>query len=137
MMSCDHGATMRARTYWTLLPSRFVWMIERGWYGLRLSWYTTNKARWVALLAIASMITRSWLLLQTVFEHRADRRDLTCLARNVYFESRGEPLAGQYAVAEVTMNRTVSGRYPATVCGVVYQKNWDRLRGRHVGAFSW
>ena len=35
------------------------------------------------------------------------------------------------------MNRKASGRYPDTVCGVVYQKNWDPLRKRYVGAFSW
>lgn len=56
---------------------------------------------------------------------------------NVYYEARGEPLLGQYAVAEVTMNRVASERYPDTVCEVVYQKRWDPLRKRHVGAFSW
>src|SRR5438132_11483335 len=32
---------------------------------------------------------------------RAQRRasDLRCLAENIYFEARGEPIAGQYAVA--------------------------------------
>src|SRR5207244_2019519 len=41
---------------------------------------------------------------------RAQRResDLQCLAENIYFEARGEPLNGQYAVAEVTLNRTRS-----------------------------
>src|SRR5881227_4294028 len=70
---------------------------------------------------------------------RAQRRanDLRCLAQNVYFEARGEPVAGQYAVAEVTMNRKASGRYSDTVFGVVYQKNWDPIRKRYVGAFSW
>ena len=58
-----------------------------------------------------------------------------CLAFDVYFEARGEPEAGQYAVAEVTMNRVASGRYPDTVCGVVHQKNWDPLRKRYVSAF--
>ncbi|MGH8736024.1 MAG: cell wall hydrolase, partial [Burkholderiales bacterium] len=65
------------------------------------------------------------------------RQELSCLARNVYFEARGEPEAGQYAVAEVTMNRKAAARFPETVCAVVYQKNWDALRGRFVGAFSW
>ena len=54
-------------------------------------------------------------------------RDLDCLARNVYYEARGESLAGQYAVAEVTMNRKASLGYPKTVCEVVFQKD----------AFSW
>ncbi|HYU96535.1 MAG TPA: cell wall hydrolase, partial [Sphingomicrobium sp.] len=44
-----------------------------------------------------------------------------CLANAVYFEARGEPLRGQLAVAEVVMNRAASGRYPASLCGVVAQ----------------
>ena len=44
-----------------------------------------------------------------------------CLANAVYFESRGEPLEGQLAVAQVILNRVASGRYAATVCGVVNQ----------------
>ncbi len=63
--------------------------------------------------------------------------DLTCLAWNIYFEARGEPIAGQHAVAEVTLNRVVSRRFPRTVCDVVYEKRWDRKRKRYVGAFSW
>jgi spore germination cell wall hydrolase CwlJ-like protein len=44
-----------------------------------------------------------------------------CLARAVYFEARGEPLEGQLAVAQAIINRTQSGRYPDTICGVVRQ----------------
>ena len=44
-----------------------------------------------------------------------------CLAEAVYFEARGEPVRGQIAVAQVVLNRTFSGHYPNTVCGVVYQ----------------
>ena len=46
-----------------------------------------------------------------------------CLAGAVYFESKGEPLQGQLAVAEVILNRTQSGKFPATICGVVKQKS--------------
>ena len=63
--------------------------------------------------------------------------DLTCLARNIYFEARGESVAGQFAVAEVTMNRVESTRFPDTVCTVVHEQRWDRIRKRKVGAFSW
>ena len=63
--------------------------------------------------------------------------DLECLARNVYYEARGEPLAGQYAVAEVTMNRVASPLFPDTVCGVVHAGGFDTGTGRRVGAFSW
>ncbi|WP_106640405.1 cell wall hydrolase [Allosphingosinicella vermicomposti] len=55
-----------------------------------------------------------------------DERDLDaemeCLAGAVYFESKGEPLEGQLAVAEVIINRAKSGRFPASYCGVVKQR---------------
>ncbi len=70
---------------------------------------------------------------------RAQRResDLQCLAENVYFESRGEPVNGQYAVAEVTLNRTRAPNFPHTICGVVHEMRWDPGRKRHVADFSW
>lgn len=46
---------------------------------------------------------------------------LMCLAVAVFFEARGEPTTGQYAVAEVIMNRVEDDRYPDTVCGVVFE----------------
>jgi spore germination cell wall hydrolase CwlJ-like protein len=47
--------------------------------------------------------------------------DWQCLAQAIYFESRGEPLDGQVAVAEVVLNRVDSRSYPRTVCGVTHQ----------------
>ena len=44
-----------------------------------------------------------------------------CIAVAVYHEARGETLEGQLAVAQVIMNRAMSGRYPASWCGVVKQ----------------
>ncbi|MEA2998682.1 MAG: hypothetical protein QOK17_515 [Sphingomonadales bacterium] len=49
-------------------------------------------------------------------------REQECLANAVYFESRGEPIEGQLAVAQVVMNRAASGRYPADLCEVITQK---------------
>lgn len=46
---------------------------------------------------------------------------LLCLTQAIYFEARGEPTNGQYAVAEVVMNRVKSSRFPNTVCAVVAQ----------------
>ena len=46
----------------------------------------------------------------------------SCLATAVYFESMGEPLEGQLAVARVVINRAASGRYPNSWCAVVKQK---------------
>lgn len=48
-------------------------------------------------------------------------RELRCLALNVYWESRGQPLKGQAAVAHVTLNRAASASFPRSICGVVYQ----------------
>lgn len=56
---------------------------------------------------------------------------LLCLALNVYFEARSEPIAGQLAVAEVTLNRVASPDYPNTICGVVLQKKGKTCQ------FSW
>jgi spore germination cell wall hydrolase CwlJ-like protein len=50
-----------------------------------------------------------------------------CLAQGIYFESRGEPVRGQIAVAQVILNRAFSGHYPTSVCGVVYQNAHRRL----------
>jgi len=56
-----------------------------------------------------------------LFDAKSRAKSEKCLAEAVYFEARGEAVRGQIAVAQVVMNRTFSGRYPNTVCGVVYQ----------------
>jgi spore germination cell wall hydrolase CwlJ-like protein len=56
-----------------------------------------------------------------LFDQKTRARSEKCLAEAVYFEARGEAVRGQIAVAQVVMNRTFSGFYPTTVCGVVYQ----------------
>lgn len=43
---------------------------------------------------------------------------LVCLAQAIYYEARGEPILGQYAVAEVVMNRVDDPAFPDTVCAV-------------------
>lgn len=49
-----------------------------------------------------------------------------CLAQAIYFEARSEPLAGWNAVADVVINRAFSSRYPASICGVVFQGEYRR-----------
>lgn len=44
-----------------------------------------------------------------------------CLTEALYFEARGETVKGQFAVAEVIMNRVDSERFPASACGVINQ----------------
>ena len=79
------------------------------------------------------------LLAEQRAEKRALRRegDLECLAENIYFEARGEPVDGQYAVAEVTLNRTRAQNFPHSICAVVHETRWDPSRRRYVADFSW
>jgi spore germination cell wall hydrolase CwlJ-like protein len=60
-------------------------------------------------------------------------RETECLAASVYFESKGEPLEGQLAVAEVVLNRAkAGGHFPPSVCAVVFQKGqFSFVRGGH------
>lgn len=111
--------------------------LSNWWSTVRFYWQTTDKTAAVVVALVVLLLAGFGWFLQSVFAERSDRQNLQCLALNVYYEARGEPRAGQYAVAEVTMNRVASEYYPDTVCGVVYQKRWDYLRRRYVGAFSW
>lgn len=60
-----------------------------------------------------------------------------CLATAVYFEAKGEPLKGQLGVAQVILNRTRSGRFPRSVCGVVRQPGqFSFVRGGRLPAIG-
>jgi spore germination cell wall hydrolase CwlJ-like protein len=61
----------------------------------------------------------------------AGSRELECLATGIYFESKGEPLAGQLAVGQVIANRAESGRFASTYCGVLFQRGqFSFIHGR-------
>ncbi len=66
---------------------------------------------------------------------RDRERQLDCLAKNIYHEAGNEPFEGKVAVAQVTLNRAESGKFPKDVCGVIYQKNvfYEKV----VCQFSW
>lgn len=67
------------------------------------------------------------------------KAEIECLAKNMYFEARGEGQRGQDAVAFVTINRVKSNKYPNTACDVVYQARTNS-RGvplRNQCQFSW
>ncbi len=51
-----------------------------------------------------------------------------CLSEALYFEARGETVKGQFAVAEVIVNRVASARFPATLCGVIHQGTGRRYQ---------
>ena len=110
----------------------------QGWFvHARFWWYTTKRER-VVVAAVLIVVTCT---VGFAAHHSAntidERRQMFCLAMNIYHEARGEPLAGKHAVAEVTLNRVKSKHYPNTICKVVHQKGWDKKRKRYVSAFSW
>jgi len=52
---------------------------------------------------------------------KLSKQEQLCLAQAIYHEARGESEAGQWAVANVIINRAMSGKYPSTLCGVIFQ----------------
>lgn len=124
---------------WPRLIDRLRWSAAfhriRMWrYGLRFSVADIKAGQLLFALMLAApicmlgaIVSFAWQNQQRLVREQQRIADLTCLAQNVYHEARGEPDAGQRAVAEVTMNRVASGRFPATVCEVVWAKH----------AFSW
>jgi Cell Wall Hydrolase len=62
-----------------------------------------------------------------LFDEKSRAKSEKCLAEAIYFEARGEAVRGQIAVAQVVLNRAFSGKYPETVCGVVYQNKHRHL----------
>lgn len=77
-------------------------------------------------------------LTELVTAHRGTdpgNRELECLATGIYFESKGEPLAGQLAVGQVIANRASSGRFPSSYCGVLFQRSqFSFIRGKSLPA---
>lgn len=62
-------------------------------------------------------------------------KDVECLAQSIYYEARGEGIAGMSAVGYVVINRTTAKGFPTTICGVVYEKRF--VKGRAFCQFSW
>jgi spore germination cell wall hydrolase CwlJ-like protein len=80
----------------------------------------------ISMITNAPALMRQSLPLASIVQSNVSGAPLdeqgNCLATAVYFESRGEPVEGQLAVADVVMNRASSGRYPSDWCSVVKQK---------------
>ena len=107
---------------------------------LLASIYTQNVTVENNLAAINTSLTETNILLKKQNEERLldsqqqqvdklklktasvkDKTQIICLAQNMYHEARGQSTAGIKAVALVTINRSKSGRFPKTICGVVNQ----------------
>lgn len=65
-----------------------------------------------------------------------DPEDLRCMTEALYYEARGEGVAGQKAVAEVILNRVDNPRFPTTVCGVINQRGQFSYKGRVSNRYS-
>lgn len=77
--------------------------------------------------SLAAYVESGYQPLAKRLEHANAERD--CLAQAIYHEARGESEVGQLAVANVIVNRARSGKFPSTLCGVIYQ-NADKGRYR-------
>jgi N-acetylmuramoyl-L-alanine amidase len=135
-------------------------MLRSLFYDIR-AWFVLRRRRWamywllrdqgdipffamlsLPFIAVGLIVYFAYSARSTIDGSRIDAakeqaREIRCLAENIYFEARGETLQGQYAVAEVTMNRLASPYFPDTICDVVHDTRWDTARGRMVAHFSW
>jgi spore germination cell wall hydrolase CwlJ-like protein len=75
--------------------------------------------------AAPARLTRDWLDAQPDPDGDAN---WACLSEALYFEARGETVTGQFAVAEVIMNRVKSSRFPDTPCAVIKQGTGRRYQ---------
>ena len=98
-------------------------MLERLVVTARRTLQASAAALDPALLQAATF--RSGAAFQVSSPYAADPansgRDVDCLTAAIYYEARGEPDAGQAAVAQVVLNRVRNPAFPKSVCGVVYQ----------------
>ena len=83
-------------------------------YGVSVAW--EDETRSVRIRGNADFLTPA--------EEYYNEQELYWLSRIVNAESRGEPLLGQIAVANVVQNRVRSADYPNTVYGVIFDRKY-------------
>ena len=111
--------------------------VSHIWHNFYFHWQLKNKTAYIVLGAFLIVIASIPIGTYQIIKYKNVQHDIKCLALNIFHEARSESKKGQRAVASVTLNRVVSKHYPNTICDVVYEKRWDRIRKRYVGAFSW
>jgi spore germination cell wall hydrolase CwlJ-like protein len=99
----------------------------------------------VAVVFVSSTVASDTNVSKLTFK-KPNSNDLHCLAQNIYFESRSDNMAGQFAVADVVINRVLDKRYPDSICQVVkegpisqwhLQTHGTKVPVRHKCQFSW
>ena len=95
----------------------------------------------VMLIAITLMGLLVYWDMHTGIKHlSASDQPQDCLARNIWYEARGEGLAGWKVVADVTLNRVANQKFPDSVCAVVYQPyqfSWTLFAQRPAFGVNW
>jgi spore germination cell wall hydrolase CwlJ-like protein len=91
----------------------------------RFSGFLGFKARTKPVPAEAVSFSKAWLDKQP---KASGDENFACLAEALYFEARGETVKGQFAVAEVIMNRVKSAQFPDTLCSVINQGTGRRYQ---------
>lgn len=91
---------------------------------------------------IALPLDKAEKTLNTAYQTvKATNAELLCLAKNIYYEARGEPMHGKIAVAQVTLNRvTHRTEFQSSICGVVYAKHqfsWTMGQYREPRGEAW
>lgn len=109
---------------------RFRWYII-GFFILAFTYLSHDKTNY----RVPHKELLSALVTPTIAEAKTDmfdiernpilfnRKDITCLAKNIYFEAGTESMLGKLAVAQVTINRVKNGYWGETVCDVVHAKD--------------
>jgi spore germination cell wall hydrolase CwlJ-like protein len=90
---------------------------------------------YVLTAAINYKFSQKEVLSEQAITMKERERQLDCLSQNIYYEAATEPFEGKVGVAQVTLNRAKSGKFPSDICQVVYQKNvvYDKM----ICQFSW
>ncbi len=125
------------KSFFHLLLYKLQHAILRHWHNFYFHWQLRDKTTCILVVAFTTILIMIPLLSWQLIDYKYQQQQIKCLALNIFHEARSESEKGQRAVASVTLNRVASKRYPDTVCDVVYEKRWDRIRKRYVGAFSW
>ena len=103
-----------------------------------------NKFKSIAVILLATLLvfqtvpSLSQEVTELIIENQVSEdfnKQLQCLTKNIYYESATESYEGKLAVAQVTINRANSGKFPSTICEVVYQRTF--VKHLTVCQFSW
>ena len=104
------------------LPDRSLQFknIDEG-YRVFFKVFTTVLATFIVITGITrpERIPQMQYMEIAKYDRYIDKKEITCLAKNMYFEARNEGTAGVLGVTNVVLNRVKSEIYPNTICGVI------------------